>query len=62
MFMITSRKIFVYGAKKLIDNDIFLVMVKYCSVVIITIIANNVSVFWCLSVTFALRNNNSNDI
>ena len=29
MFMITSRRsIFVYGAKKLMDNDIFLVMVK----------------------------------
>ena len=28
MFMMTNRKIIVYGAKKLMDNDIFLVMVK----------------------------------
>ena len=39
MLMIKSRRIIVYGAKKLVDNDIFLVMVKekYSSVVVITI-------------------------
>ena len=32
--MITSRRIIVYRAKKLMDNSIFMVMVKkYCSVV-----------------------------
>ena len=28
MFMITNRRIIVYGAKKLMDNDIFQLMVK----------------------------------
>ena len=28
MFMVKSRRIIVYGAKKLMDNDIFQVMVK----------------------------------
>ena len=28
MFMITSRRIIIHGAKKLLDNDVFLVVVK----------------------------------
>ena len=36
--MVTSRRIIVYGAKKLMDNDLFQVNCeKYCSVVVITI-------------------------
>ena len=36
MFMITSRRIIVYGAKKLMDNNIFSGNgEKYCSVVVI---------------------------
>ena len=34
--MIASRRITAYRAKKLMDNNIFLVMGKYCSVVVIT--------------------------